>query len=305
MNRAGLDMIQAESLDQVKGQCVYPLVAEEHREAFQALVQDVFQGKSRTLEYRVIGLKGRPSTLYTYAVPLRNDKGEIISALSVTTDITDRKLAEELLLQNEARYRRITEGLTDYQYTVRVENGRAVETKHSPACAAVTGYTVEEFAADPYLWIQMVAPEDRELIQKRVEQILEGNDIPPIEHRILRKDGELRWVCDNIILYRDNSGTLLSYDGVVKDITEHKLAEEEREKLINELKDALAKIKTLSAMLPICSYCKKIRDDKGYWDQVDSYISKHTDTVFSHGMCPECAEKAMKEFEEFKRKSGH
>ena len=304
MNRAGLDMIQADSLDQVKGQCVYPLVAEEHREAFQALVQDVFQGKSRTLEFRVIGLKGRPSILYTNAVPLRSERGEIISALSVTTDITDRKLAEELLLQSEARYRRITEGLTDYQYTVRIENGRAVETRHSPACAAVTGYTVEEFAADPYLWIRMVAPEDRELIQKRVEQILEGNDIPPIEHRILRKDGELRWVCDNIILNRDNSGTLLSYDGVVKDITEHKLAEEEREKLINELKDALAKIKTLSAMLPICSYCKKIRDDKGYWDQVDSYISKHTDTVFSHGMCPECAEKAMKEFEEFKRESG-
>jgi PAS domain S-box-containing protein len=180
-----------------------------------------------------------------------------------------------------------------------------VETKHSPACAAVTGYTAEEFAADPYLWIRMVALEDRELIQRRVEQILEGNDISPIEHRILRKDGQLRWVRDNIILYRDNSGTLLSYDGVVKDITERKLADEEREKLINELKDALAKIKTLSGMLPICSYCKKIRDDKGYWDQVDSYISKHTDTVFSHGMCPECAKKALKEYEEFKKKQDH
>ena len=305
MNRAGLDMIQADSLDQVKGQCVFPLVAEEHREAFQALVQDVFQGKSRTLEFKVIGLKGRPSILYTSAVPLRNDRGEIISALSVTTDITDRKLAEELMLQSEARYRRITEGLTDYQYTVRIENGRAVETKHSPACAAVTGYTVEEFSSDPYLWINMVVPEDRELVQKRVEHILEGNDILPIEHRILRKDGEVRWVSDNIIQYRDNSGTLLSYDGVVKDITEHKLAEEEREKLINELKDALAKIKTLSSMLPICAYCKKIRDDKGYWDQVDSYISKHTDTVFSHGICPECAEKAMKEVEEFKKNKDH
>jgi PAS domain S-box-containing protein len=305
MNRAGLDIIQADSLEQVKGQCVYPMVAEEHREVFQALVQDVFQGKSRTLEFRMMGLKGRTCTLYTHAVPLRNDKGEIISALSVTTDITEHKLAEELLLQSEARYRRITEGITDYQYTVRIENGRAVETKHSPACVAVTGYTAEEFTADPYLWIRMVVQEDRELIQKRVEQILEGKDIPPIEHRILRKDRELRWVRDDIILYRDTSGALLSYDGVVKDITERKLAEEEREKLINELKDALAKIKTLSSMLPICSYCKKIRDDKGYWDQVDSYISRHTDTVFSHGMCPDCAQKALKELEEFKKEQGH
>ncbi len=305
MNRAGLDMIQADSLDQVKGQCVYPLVVEEHREAFQALVKDVFQGNSRNLEFRIIGLGGRPCWLYTKAVPLRNDRGEIISALSITTDITDRKLAEELLRQSEARYRRITEGITDYLYTVRIENGRAVETTHSPACAAVTGYTAEEFAADPYLWISMVAPEDRELIQSRVEHILEGKDIPPIEHRILRKDGKLRWVSDNIILYRDQAGTLVSYDGVVKDITERKLAEEEREKLVNELKDAAAKIKTLNGMLPICSYCKKIRDDKGYWERVETYISKHTDTVFSHGMCPECAKKALHELEEFKEQHGH
>lgn len=140
---------------------------------------------------------------------------------------SERKQTEEALRASEERYRRITEGLTDYQYTVRIENGRAVETKHSPACVAVTGYTAEEFAADSYLWIRMVAPEDRELIIKRVEQIMEGNDIPPIEHQLIRKDGELRWVSDNIILNRNDSGTLLSYDGVVKDITERKKMEAE------------------------------------------------------------------------------
>lgn len=291
MNRAGLDMIQAESLDQVKGQCVYPLVAEKHREDFKELVRDVFQGRTRNLEFRVTGLKGRSAILYTYAVPLRNRKGEIISALSVTTDVTDRRLAEDLLLQSEARYRRITEGLTDYLYTVRIENGRAEETIHSPACAAVTGYKAEEFAADPYLWIRMVVPEDRETIQKRVENILAGIDIPPIEHRIIRKDGEVRWVSNNIILYKDSSGNLLSYDGVVKDITERKLAEKEREKLISDLKDALAKVKQLSGMLPICSSCKKIRDDKGYWTQIESYIHDHSEAEFSHGICPDCAKK--------------
>ena len=162
---------------------------------------------------------------------------------SVIRDITERKQAEEALLQSEARYRRITEGLTDYLYTVRIENGHAVETKHSPACVAVTGYTAEEFAADPYLWIRMVTPEDRELIIKRVEQILEGNDILPIEHRIIRKDGILRWVSDNIILYRDLSGILLSYDGVVKDITDRKQAEEEIRYLATH--DSLTSLPTL------------------------------------------------------------
>ena len=162
---------------------------------------------------------------------------------SVIRDISKRKQAEEALLQSEARYRRIAEGLTDYQYTVRIENGRALETRHSPACVAITGYTAEEFAADPYLWIRMVAPEDRELIIKRVNQILGGNDILPIEHRIIRKDGVLRWVSDNIILYRDISGTLLSYDGVVKDITDRKQAEEDIRYLATH--DSLTNLPTL------------------------------------------------------------
>jgi hypothetical protein len=81
-------------------------------------------------------------------------------------------------------------------------------------------------------------------------------------------------------------------------------AEENQRTLANDLKNRLARIKTLSAMLPICSYCKKIRDDKGYWEMVETYISKNTDTLFSHSICPECAEKVKKEVEEFNEKSG-
>jgi PAS domain-containing protein len=62
----------------------------------------------------------------------------------------------------------------------------------------------------------------------------------------------------------------------------------ERDQLIRELQQALAEIKTLSGLLPICSYCKKIRDDKGYWNQIESYISRHSDVLFSHSICPEC-----------------
>ena len=87
-------------------------------------------------------------------------------------------------------------------------------------------------------------------------------------------------------------------------ILKQKRNEEEREKLIRELREALAHVKTLSGMLPICAYCKKIRDDKGYWNQIESYIRDHSEAEFSHGMCPECAEKAMKEIEEFKKRSG-
>ena len=149
------------------------------------------------------------------------------------------------LRESEARYRRITEGLTDYLYTVRIEDGRAVETRQSPACVTVTGYKPGEFAANPNLWIQMVAPEDRELLMEHVRQILAGNDIPPMEHRIIRKDGETRWVSDTTILFKDASGKLLSYDGVVKDITERKQTEAE----IAHINRALATVSAVNRQL--------------------------------------------------------
>ena len=133
-------------------------------------------------------------------------------ALQQAHDELEQRVAErtEALRASEARYRRITEGLTDYQYTVRFDHGCAVATTHSPACGAVTGYTAAEFAADPYLWIRMVAREDRERVRDCVQRILAGKEVPPMEHRIVRKDGETRWVRDTTILCKDASGNLQS-----------------------------------------------------------------------------------------------
>ena len=154
-------------------------------------------------------------------------------------DITKRWRAEELLRESEARYKRIIEGLTDYQYTVRVENGLAVDALQSPGCVTVTGYTPEDFAADQYLWIQLVVPEDRDRIRGHVQQILEGKDILPIEYCITRKDGEVRRVSDTTILFKDAFGNLQSYDGVIKDITERKNAEEQAQCYVAQLESAL------------------------------------------------------------------
>jgi len=76
------------------------------------------------------------------------------------------------------------------------------------------------------------------------------------------------------------------------------------EKAIEELQKALDEIRTLQGILPICASCKKIRDDKGYWNQIESYISKHSQAVFSHGLCPDCAEKVFEEVAELKKKMG-
>jgi len=73
----------------------------------------------------------------------------------------------------------------------------------------------------------------------------------------------------------------------------------EKEKLTKELQAALANVKLLSGMLPICSSCKKIRDDKGYWEQMEAYISDHSEAEFSHGLCPDCEKKAYEELKTF------
>lgn len=139
-------------------------------------------------------------------------------------DISERKRAEKLLQESSARNEGLVEELTDYHYTVLVENGQAVNTQYSPGCMKVTGYSADDFSADPYLWIQIVAQEDHEMVREHGQKIQAGMDMPPIEYRIIRKDGETRWVRDTNILFKDISGKLRSYEGVIKDITESTLA---------------------------------------------------------------------------------
>lgn len=87
---------------------------------------------------------------------------------------------------------------------------------------------------------------------------------------------------------------------IVKTRLKHHL---EREKLIRDLKEALDNIKKLSGLLPICAHCKNIRDDKGYWNQIETYIESHSDAMFSHGLCPQCGEELYGDQEWFKKKN--
>ena len=139
--------------------------------------------------------------------------------------ISELELAQKEVEHNKDRYRRITEATSNYIYTVQIENGQPVHTTHRPACVAVTGYTDEEFNADPYLWIKMVPDEDHPLIHQQVEQILQGKTPSPIEHRIYRKDGTLCWISNTPVLSYDLNNNLISYEGVVQDITKRKRAE--------------------------------------------------------------------------------
>ena len=154
--------------------------------------------------------------------PADLSQGVIFTAL----DITQSKHAEKALSESERRYRRITEAITDYIFTVRVANGQPAGTYHGPNCVAVTGYTTEEFSSDPFLWIRMVPPEDQDLVRAQASDLLAGHGPRSIEHRIMRKDGQIRWVSNSLVPSYDVEGNLLSYDGLIRDITNRKIAEE-------------------------------------------------------------------------------
>jgi two-component system, cell cycle sensor histidine kinase and response regulator CckA len=146
--------------------------------------------------------------------------------LATTIDVTDRKKAEHTLKESEERYRRITKSITDYIYTVSIEKNNVIKTVHGEGCVAITGYSAEEFAGDPSLWIHMVVPEDRAMVAEQARRILAKEEAPVIEHRITRKDGIRRWIRNTIVPRHNDQGELIFYDGLIQDITERKTAEE-------------------------------------------------------------------------------
>lgn len=107
--------------------------------------------------------------------------------------------------------------------------------------------------------------------------------------------GRKRYIIFDAAPIHNYAGELVAAIETLQDITERKRIEEERERLNIELKEALEKIKTLTGLIPICAGCKKIRDDKGYWNQLEQYVEEHSDAVFSHGLCPECFQKYFPE----------
>ena len=198
---------------------------EEFERVGREKYQDIEEHGIGEIETRWRRKDGRVIEIYLRSTPVDPadlSQGVIFTAL----DITESKRAEKALSGSERRYRRITEAITDYIFTVRMANGHPAETSHGPNCVAVTGYTSEEFSADPFLWIRMVPEEDRELVRAQATELLAGHEPRSIEHRITRKDGQLRWVSNSLVPNYDVEGNLLSYDGLIRDITNRKIAEE-------------------------------------------------------------------------------
>ncbi|MDI1250499.1 MAG: transporter substrate-binding domain-containing protein [Lacunisphaera sp.] len=193
----------------------------------------------------------------------------------------------EALRESEARWKFALEGSGDGVWDWNLAAGTVLR---SPRLKAMLGYAENEIGSAPEELHRLIHPEDLPGQRAALQAHLDGTrPVYAHEHRVQARDGRWLWQLDHgLVVSRDAAGRPLRMIGTHTDITERHASAAAREQMITSLQAALANVKTLSSLLPICSGCKKIRDDQGYWSQVETYIHQHTGTQFSHGMCPDC-----------------
>jgi len=148
-------------------------------------------------------------------------------------------------------------------------------------------------------WSDRIHPEDRERIMPVIQEYIVTGETYVVEFRMEHKEGHWVWILGSgAVVEYDTNNTPLRLCGIHQDITARKRLEEERSQLISSLQTALSEIKTLKGIIPICSYCHKIRDDEGAWERLEAYISKHSYAEFSHGVCPKCLDMVRDEFKD-------
>lgn len=191
---------------------------------------------------------------------------------------------------NDARLRLLAETTGDALYQLRFST--MTYDYLSPGIEGLTGYGVHEIMAMSFasLVLEATHADGRPADLEQLRQRRLAGQVGPIEldYRVRCKNGGEKWLSDHSFPYHDDDGRLIGSVGVLRDITRRKTAELAQRRLVEDLRQALDQVRTLSGLLPICANCKKIRDDKGYWQQIEHYLASHSGASFSHGLCPDC-----------------
>ena len=223
MNPAGLAMIEADNEEQVIGQSMVEILLPEHRYAFSKLTKNVFKGKSGMLAFEIQGLKGNRRWLETHAVPLKNEQGDIISLLGVTRDITQRKKAEESLLQSNERFEKVTEATNEAIWDWDIVNKTIYRSK---AFERFHGKESIGLFPDSDLFMRdRFHPEDFKKVQEIINEAIPNplTTRGELEYRLLNKNGKILYVINRAVIVRNNEGKAIRMVGAITDISEQKL----------------------------------------------------------------------------------
>ena len=208
-------------------------------------------------------------------------KGQLKEVQSVARDITLIKNMVEALEETKSRWETTFNAMEDW---IALVDSDSIILQSNSAGMEITGMKESELLGK--LCCKVVHDTDSPIDECPMKQMLISGKRESVE---LEVNG--MWLSITVDPVKDLNGNITSAVHIIRDISDKKRAEEERERLIEQLQKALEEVKTLSGLLPICSFCKKIRDDKGYWNQIEEYIGDHSDAKFSHSFCPECAKR--------------
>ncbi len=283
------------------GQRFTNFIAKEDQDVFYLHRKMLFKTKTKQVcELKLTHMDGTEfyAQLESYAVK-DEEAGNYSVIRSSLWDITERKQAEMAFIATKQELESIVKTVPDIIYRLD-PTGRLTFVSDS---VKRYGYRPEELIGTNVM--KMVYAEDRKKTFHRIKERRTGDrSTKSFETRLISKIQMPISVEVFIIsaegLYSpatNGQGTFLGTQGIARDITARKRTEKERESLISKLQEALNSIKTLKGLLPICANCKNIRDDKGYWNQIETYIRNNTDAEFSHSICPDCARKLYPDLE--------
>jgi PAS domain S-box-containing protein len=213
------------------------------------------------------------------------------------SEIEDRKAAEAELQNREEQLRDLFENATDLIQSV-APDGRILFVNR--AWLNTLGYRMSELAA--LTIFDIIHPDCLGECQEHFARVMRGEDLNNFQ-AIFRTKGGRKIHVEGNASARFENGRPVATRGIFRDISKRKAVEAEREKLIAELQAALAEVKTLSGLLPVCGWCKKIRDDSGYWNSVEGYLKKSSGMDITHGICPDCQAKMMAELDKLTAES--
>jgi PAS domain S-box-containing protein len=226
------------------------------------------------------GMKG---TLELYSFPIKDSFGDATGVVEYVRDITNRKRIENQINIEKQFSDSLINSLPGVMYFLDQFGHLKRWNKNFEF---VTGYSANQIKEMGLL--DFIVTEDKARVKRSIDQVFKSG-ISNVEAALCALGGEnIPYLFTGYKYVREGSNYIV---GVGLDISERVKIENEKAHLIQRLQETLSQVKQLSGLLPICSSCKKIRDDKGYWNQIESYIRKHAEVDFSHGLCPECVHK--------------